>query len=253
VSASNPSPNISPVGTDTKQHEYAERLRTLSRRLLEVQELERRHLACELHDEIGQQLTGLNLALQRSLESRDEEHYAQLAQCQALVKDLTARIRDLSLRLRPTMLDDLGLLAALLWHLERYTAQTGIHVVFEHRGLERRFHPREVETGAYRIIQEALTNVARHAKVSEATVRIWLDQSLLCLQVEDRGVGFDVKAVQQAEASSGLSGMEERAVLLSGHLVVESGPGAGTCVTAELPIQGMEERRRRAFDSFVSR
>jgi PAS domain S-box-containing protein len=232
-----------------QSQEQAERLRVLSRRLLEVQELERRHLARELHDEIGQILTGLQLSLETSLRREGEELRANLAEGQRLVKDLTARVRDLSLRLRPTMLDDLGLLPALLWHLERYTAQTKIHVSFEHRGLERRLHPPEVETAAYRIIQEALTNIARHAGVREARVRLWRDRDRLVLRIEDQGRGFDTPAVLSGDHSSGLSGMHERAVLLGGHLTVASRPGSGTLVHAELPFQGLQERRRRGFNA----
>jgi PAS domain S-box-containing protein len=237
--------------SEKKLQEYAEQLRTLSRRLLEVQELERRHLARELHDEIGQALTGLNLTLDASRELPEEELRTNLGEGQHLVKDLMARIRDLSLRLRPTMLDDLGLLPALLWHLERYTTQTRVHVSFEHRGLERRLHPPEVETAAYRIVQEALTNAARHAEANDVMVRIWTDPDWLCIQVEDQGIGFDPKAVDTAGKSSGLSGMRERAVLLGGRLMVHSEPGCGTRVTAELPIQGLEERRRSGFNTFA--
>src|SRR5262249_42628543 len=124
-------------------------------RLLEVQESERRHLALELHDEVGQLLTGLLFSLQSCAGLPPERIGQRLGEAQGLLKDLTAHVRDLSLRLRPTMLDDLGLLPAVLWHFERYTAQTGVRVAFEHSGLERRFHP-DVETAAYRIVQEAL-------------------------------------------------------------------------------------------------
>jgi signal transduction histidine kinase len=238
---------------ERKLREYADRLRTLSRRLLEVQEEERRHLARELHDEIGQLLTGLHLALERGRELPAGEMQTCLREGQRLVKSLTARVRDLSMRLRPTMLDDLGLRPALMWHLERYKAQTGVAVAFEHRGLERRFHPAAVETAAYRIVQEALTNVARHAGVKEVVVRVWADRDRLCVQVEDHGVGFDPRAVLAAGTSSGLSGMRERAVLLGGRLVLDSAPGEGTRVTAEMPVREAEERSHRGVDTLLSR
>jgi PAS domain S-box-containing protein len=225
--------------SEAKLQEYAQRLQALSRRLLEVQEVERRHLARELHDEIGQVLTGLKLTLEMGTRLQAGELHASLIAAQALVRDLTTRVRDLSLRLRPTMLDDLGLRPALLWHFERYTAQTKVHVVFEQHGLDRRFPP-EVETAAYRIVQEALTNVARHAGAHEVTVRIWLDQDLLCLQVEDGGRGLDPDAVRAAGTTGGLSGMQERAELLGGRLTVDSGHGTGTRVTAELPVRAAE-------------
>jgi signal transduction histidine kinase len=212
-----------------------ERLQALSRRLVDVQEAERRHIARELHDEIGQALTGLKIALAMAARAPTANRGAVLDQAQELVDQLMTRARDLSLDLRPAMLDDLGLLPALLWHLERYTAQTGIRVAFEHAGLAGRFPP-PVETAAYRIVQEALTNIARHAGVGEATVRFWADPHLLSLQIIDRGIGFDPKSASVADTTGGLSGMGERASLLAGQLRVESRPGAGTRVTAELPL-----------------
>jgi len=226
--------------TQFKRHEeqlreYAQRLQALSRRLLEVQEQERRHLARELHDEIGQILTGLKLSLELSLRGSDKSPLCNLEEAQQLVRDLTARIRDLSLHLRPTMLDDLGLLPALLWHFQRYTGQTDIHVNFEHGGLDRRLPP-ELETGIYRIVQEALTNAARHAKIKEIRVSIRIHNGTLVLSIEDEGDGFDAGKVLAARASSGLSGMQERAVLLGGRFLVRSAKGAGTRLLVEFPI-----------------
>jgi signal transduction histidine kinase len=132
------------------------------------------------------------------------------------------------------LLDDLGLLSALLWHFERYAHVTGVRVHFEHSGIDRRFDP-EVETGAYRIAQEALTNVARHARVCDATVRIWADEHVLRLEMTDRGAGFDQTAAE-LRRSSGLTGMRERAALLGGRLTIDSSPGSGTRVLAELPL-----------------
>jgi signal transduction histidine kinase len=210
--------------------------------LLDVQEAERRHIARELHDEVGQALTGLKLLLDMSTRLPADEVTASarklhdLREAQAMVNELMALVRDLSLDLRPAMLDDLGLLPTLLWHFDRYTAQTPVRVAFKHTGLEgRRFAP-EVETAAYRIVQEALTNVARHAGVSEVVVRLWADQETLGVQIEDGGTGFDPEAALAAGATTGLAGMRERAVLLGGQLTVESAPLAGTCVTAELPL-----------------
>lgn len=217
------------------------RLKALTRRLVEVQEAERRAIARELHDEIGQILTGLKLSLEMAGRLPSEKRSAALDEPQTLVNRLLAQVRALSLDLRPTMLDDLGLLPALLWHFEHYTAQTGIHVVFEHSGLDRRFPP-EIETAAYRIVQEALTNVARHAKVTEVTARFWANQDSLGLQVEDRGVGFAVGEATAARTSTGLSSMNERAFLLRGRLTVESSPGAGTSLMAELPLNGVAYR-----------
>jgi PAS domain S-box-containing protein len=213
-----------------------ERLEALSRELVAVQEAERRHVARELHDEIGQLLTGLKLTLETSGWGRQAG--ASADEARRLVNDLMARVRELSLDLRPVMLDDFGLLSALLWYFERYTARTGIRVLFDHAGLDARFPP-DVETAAYRILQEGLTNAARHAGAQEVTVKAWADETILILHVDDAGRGFDPAG---RHPSSGLVGMRERAGLLGGRLTVESTPGAGTRVTAELPVDRDGER-----------
>lgn len=213
-----------------------QRLQTLSHRLVEVQEMERHRLARELHDEIGQTLTGLKLLLEMSGRLPTDAARSHLDQALALVHELMGRVRELSLDLRPAMLDDLGLLPALLWHFERYQAQTQVRIAFHHRGLEGRRFPPEVETAAYRIVQEALTNVARHAQVGEASVQVWADSKTLSLQVTDQGIGFDPEAALAAGTTSGLLGMRERAVLLGGEWTLESAPGAGTCVMAKWPL-----------------
>ncbi len=220
--------------------ESVERQQTLSRRLLEVQEAERRHLARELHDEVGQQLTGLHLLLKQIASMTAEP---KLIGALTLLDGLLARVRNLSSDLRPAMLDHLGLLPALLWLLGRYTDQTGVVVDFKHTGLERRFPP-TIETAAYRIVQEALTNVARYAAVSAASVRVWAERNALVVQIEDRGVGFDVGTVL-AGGACGLSGIQERVTLLGGELTIDSAPGAGTYLAARLPLDRSPERQRR--------
>jgi signal transduction histidine kinase len=209
-------------------------LQALSRQLLEVQEAERRSLARELHDELGQLLTGLRLLLKAKDDRPTDSLDARLEQARGIVDELLGRIRRLSFDLRPAALDQLGLLAALLALFERYTDQTGVRVHFEHEGAEGRFEP-DVETTVYRIVQEALTNVARHAGVDTATVRVWSVAGSMGIQIEDTGRGFDPEAVVAAPRSSGLAGMQERVILLGGHLAIESRPGEGARLTAELP------------------
>lgn len=215
-----------------------ENLQALSQRLLEVQEQERRNIARELHDEVGQTLTGLALILDVATQSPAGAITSRFGQAHALVIELTERVRQLSLELRPALLDDLGLLPALLWYLDRYSSQTGIQAILKHNGLEeQRFAP-QVETAAYRIVQEALTNVARHAHVEEARVTLWFDQGTLGVQVEDAGRGFLPETTLTAGNSSGLLGMRERATLLNGKLIIESALGLGTRLLAELPASG---------------
>ena len=213
-----------------------ERLQAFSRRQIELQENERHMLARELHDEIGQLLTGLKLVLEMAAVAAPETSQDSLRESQALVGELIGHVRDLSLNLRPSILDDLGLLPALLWQFERYTGQTKIQVNFEHAGLEGRRRAPEVETAAYRIVQEALTNVARHAQVDAVQVKVWIEGCMLLVRIEDHGCGFESTITLVPSASSGLTGMRERAALLGGRMRIESSPGAGTLILAELPL-----------------
>jgi len=217
------------------------RLLALSEKLVETQESERRNLARELHDEIGQLLTSLRLNLDLAIRSMPkdqtsvDEAQKQLARANETASQLLSKIREISLDLRPTLLDDLGLLPALLTQFDRFSARTNLQITFKHSGLENRFSA-QIETVAYRVIQEALTNVARHAKTQEAFVRLWADQEFLRLQIEDHGVGFDPQSALANNQTSGLSGMLERITLCNGQLEIESEPGFGTCLTVELPL-----------------
>ena len=213
-------------------------LRAMSLRLVEVQEKERRFLARELHDEVGQVLTGLKMVLDQSLPAAPEPLRGRLEEGLTMTNDLVGRIRQLSLDLRPQLLDDLGLLVALEWHLERFTRQTGIAVDFRHAPLAARLES-HLETALYRIVQEALTNVARHARVKEVAVRLWVDDERAGVQVQDGGAGFDADAAIAARTSTGLSGMKERAELLGGEFTLESTAGQGTRLTVELPRAGV--------------
>src|SRR5262249_36767352 len=142
-----------------------------------------------------------------------------------LVNQLMGQVRQLSLDLRPAMLDDLGLVPALRWLFDRFGAQTGVSVKFESAGLDGRL-PTPIETTAYRIIQEALTNVARHSQVSEVVVRVRADSSRLTLEVQDEGIGFDPGPIYASKSGCGLTGMRERCALLGGALRIESASGA---------------------------
>jgi PAS domain S-box-containing protein len=209
--------------------------RALTRRLLTIQEEERRHLARELHDEIGQVLTGLNFQLAAAA---GRGGTAALAEASATVRALTDQVRQLSMDLRPAVLDSFGLLAAVQLHIERFQTQTGIAVHLRHHGVERRFAP-DVEIAAYRVVQEALTNVARHAETDLATVQLYADGALT-LVIRDSGRGFDPA---RASRASGLGGMRERVELLGGTLEIEAMAGGGTTVAAEIPLKGSGNER----------
>lgn len=218
------------------------RLQALSAKLVDVQEAERRHLAIELHDEIGQELTQVKMSLDRLDPSRPDMEEVETAR--ELTLDLMERVRSLSLELRPSILDDLGLLPAFLWHLERFTELSAIPVDFKPNLAQRRFSPL-VESTAYRILQESLTNIARHSGASQVTISLWADDERLGLQVEDNGKGFD-EITSLQKLTGGLSGMRERANLCGGRLTIDSQPGKGTYISLELPLTGEPlERRNR--------
>jgi len=226
----------------TERKRVEEQLRELSHQLVQMQEEERRAVAAELHDQVGQSLTGLKLLLARAARSPGDSISPLLEEANSVVSDLMTRVRNLSLDLRPAMLDDLGLLPALLWLFERYTSQTQVKVNFEHSGLGQPFPP-ATRTAIYRIVQEALTNVSRHAGVNEATVRAWVSGDSLSVQIEDLGKGFNADEI--GPASSGLIGMQERAHLLGGKLTIETTPGAGTRVTAEFPLPRPPKKKKK--------
>ncbi len=219
-----------------------QRLQALSRKLVNVQEQERRQIALELHDEIGQILTGLRILLELDPATLSVDVSRRVVEAQGLVKELIDRVRQISLNLRPSILDDLGLLPTLYWHFNRYTTQTGIQVIFNHSGVEGRRFSGELETAAYRMVQEALTNVARYAEVNEVHVHLWCNETTLGVQVEDNGRGFHLEDAMNGN-TRGISGLRERLMLLGGRLEVETQPGSGTCLTAEIPLVGLEDRK----------
>ena len=214
------------------------RLQILSRRRIEVQEAERRGLARELHDEIGQALTAIKIHLQTAMrlpEAVPVESY--LTEGIGIVERVLDQVRNLSLDLRPSMLDDLGLMASLRWYLDRQSQTSGIKIGFiGDPSIERL--PQEIETTCFRLVQEALTNVLRHARASEVHVEVTSVESGLKLVIRDNGIGFDVAdAMEHARSgeSSGLLGMEERAFLAGGEIDLKSDLGKGTEIRVVIP------------------
>lgn len=223
----------------TERKRAEEALRDLSRRLVRTQEDERRSIARELHDQTGQLLAYLSLLLDKCRHLPADSIDSALRETKTVVTDLIDHVRNLSLNLRPSTLDDMGLLETLLSHCERYTSQTQIQVDFKHTGLPEKLPP-DVSITTYRIVQEGLTNVARHAKVDKVKVHIRAGRDVIRVKIEDRGAGF---VPGQSRASGGLGMMQERAYLLGGKLKVESSPGAGTSITAELPLSDQSKTR----------
>jgi signal transduction histidine kinase len=209
-------------------------LHALSLRLLRVQESERRQIAQELHDQIGQMLTGLKLQLEAAAVDAPPAIKGQLLETLVLAKDLLSRTRELTLQLRPRLLDDLGLQPALEWHLELFQRQTGITVAGEFSLPPGRF-PTELETTIFRVIQEALTNVARHSGCTTANVTVMGEEAHILVEITDRGRGFDLEKGRAKSDSLGLAGMVERVTLAGGKIELFSSPGQGTRVHALFP------------------
>jgi len=211
------------------------RLQNISQKLVKVQEEERRQLARELHDEFGGMLTSIRINLDIISQSQNQLQLQALAQARNLTDKLVEQIRELSLNLRPTLLDDFGLLPALITLIEQYQQRTNITVDFKHNGINQRF-PTEIETTAFRTIQEALTNAARHANVDHVAVRAWFENDIIKIQIKDEGKGFLFDKNDFSYRTSGLSGMRERVKMVQGIFEIETAPGEGTCITEELPI-----------------
>jgi signal transduction histidine kinase len=219
---------------------YADRLRALTARLSEVTEDERQRLACELHDQVGQNLTalGINLSIVRTQIPAEmaPRVSSRLEDSLALVEETAERIRDLMADLRPPVLDDYGLLAALRWHGEQFARRTDITVDVIGEEPAPRL-PAHVEEALFRIAQEALTNVAKHSGAEHATVKVDMDSQTLRLVVTDHGIGFESAQLDASMVSQGwgLLSMTERAEAVGGRCQIKSGPGQGTRVIVEVP------------------
>lgn len=255
---------------EEKLKAYSRKLQVLSRRLVEVQETERRHIAHELHDEIGQALTVAQLHLQALLQSPGSKTLVpRLKESLEVIERVLEQVDGISLNLRPSILDDLGLEPALRWFTERQVALVGLRATFHADPLAQRLDP-VIETGCFRVAQGALMNVVRHAQAKTVSVELriepgselrgdeWSGESRskrataqlpthkthhspqLHLRVRDDGTGFNVAAVREQAvrgASLGLLSMEERAALAGGGLEFKSAPKKGTEVHAWFPLK----------------
>ena len=226
-----------------------ERLRVLSRRVLDVQEEERRGISRELHDDVGQSLLALSIGLHRLESHVDEAHRGLLVECESVAASVRDKLRELSVELHPPHLDQLGLQDALRWLVNRQREMTGIAIECRFAGVEHARIPPAVESACYRICQEALTNATRHARANAIVVELALRNGRLELGVGDDGVGFDMHANREAlltSGSLGLISMEERARLAGGRLELATSPGRGTRIAAVFPIAASEPEGVRA-------
>jgi len=207
-------------------------LQELSARLVRAQENERRSLARELHDEVGQSLSAILMETENAECAADpQEIRDHLAAVKALAGKTVNEVRDLALLLRPSMLDDFGLVPALNWHAREMTKRTGLNVVVA-AGDEADDLPDDHKTCIYRLVQEAVNNSARHANARNVEVSVKREQARVLFSVRDDGAGFDSRFVR----GLGLLGMEERVRRLGGRIRLESQLGRGTLITAELPL-----------------
>ncbi len=205
------------------------------RRVVSAQELERRRLARELHDETGQALTSILLGLRGLEEVKDEQMlHASVAEVRDLVRSTLQDVRRLAVELRPKALDDFGLVAALERLTDSFGEQTGIAIEFVQNVPEGRLPP-DVETALYRIVQESLTNVVKHARADRVSIVLTRKADSVSVLVEDDGIGFE-PGRERAEGL-GLLGMRERVSLLGGRVAIESRPGSGTTFVAEVPVR----------------
>lgn len=221
-----------------------ERLRELSHRLMNVQETERRQIAHDLHDEIGQSLTAMKLGLREANTALASGPTASLLTDSLTILDQVIRqVRNLALDLRPSLLDELGLVPALKWYLKKQGERAGWETEY-FPSLGENHLPPEVEITCFRIVQEALTNVARYAEATHVQVSLTKQGDRLILDVEDNGKGFNVQQAKtraKTGVSIGLLGMEERARLVGGGLTITSSPKTGTKLTARLPLVGLTQ------------
>lgn len=226
--------------TERKQAQDA--LQMFSRQLIEAQEEERRRIARELHDQIGQVLTAVKMNLHTIQRvSEGGEALTHIKDNIEAVDEALRLVRDLSVDLRPPLLDDLGLVTALRWYIDRYAKRSGVvaDLVIEMKDQNERFS-RELETACFRIAQEALTNVVRHARASCVLVRLVKEKHSLFLSVKDDGVGFDPESLRKRApraATLGLLGMQERAHAAGGTVEIDSRASKGTEIRLRLPLE----------------
>ncbi len=216
-----------------------QQLRRLSRQILSAQEDERKEISRELHDVIAQTLTGINVrlaALKKEAALNTKGLDRNIARTQRLVERSVDIVHQFARELRPAVLDDLGLIPALHSFLKSFTARTGVHAhLTAFAGVERMDTPRR--TVLFRVAQEALTNVARHAQASRVDVNIQELPDCVCMSIKDDGKSFEVERVFHGKGSRrlGLLGMRERLEMVGGHFEIESAPGKGTTIMAQIP------------------
>jgi PAS domain S-box-containing protein len=226
------------LAAEEKLKQSYNEVRRLTNHLQNIREEERTHIAREIHDELGQQLTVLKMDaswLNKRLSSSDAAAKEKLRGLLDLLDGTVKTVRRISSELRPSLLDDLGLIAAIEWHLKEFKKRSGIQTNFLTDEADLSL-PDEVKTGLFRILQESLTNIARHAEAREVKVTLHIKNDELILSIEDDGRGFD-KFEVAGKKTLGVLGMEERSEMMGGNYQINSRPGEGTVVTVSIPFK----------------
>lgn len=236
------------VATAVKKYELAQEveekkrnLERLASEMIQLQEKERKAVAAELHDSVGQSLTAMRINLdfaENSLPPGRKELKSRIRQTSKLVADTMEEIRSIGQKLRPTMLDDLGLIPTLRWFTKDFSHQLSIPVHFRSQGNTKRLTP-DLKITVYRIIQEGLNNIAKHSKATEAWVTLWVKDRVCSLEIKDDGIGIDAEKVLKSTDTRrgfGVFNIRERASLLGGKLEIQSDKGKGTTLLVTIPV-----------------
>lgn len=212
-------------------------IRALATHLQNIREEERASIAREIHDELGQQLTGLKMDiawLARKLGKQDEEIEKKIKSIVQLTDETVKTVRRISTELRPSILDDLGLIAAIEWHSVEFENRFSIQTVFKPEISQLDLEP-ATAIGLFRIYQESLTNVLRHANAKKITSTLYMKDNVLVMNITDDGEGFDINAIDDKK-TLGLLGMKERTLIMGGYYEIKSNFGKGTSVTVSVPL-----------------
>lgn len=220
--------------------EAEQRIRSLSKRLIQVQERERREIGHALHDEVGGTITVLKLMLNQARSRHGETANPAIEEINRVVGELADQVRLITHSLRPGMLDDFGLIEALQWYCDRFRERTGMNISFTHAPLSSRL-PTPVETTGYRIVQEALSNAARHSGAESVQITLDYEDETLTISISDDGRGIDP---QKITSGMGLLGMQDLAELAGGSLTIDSSPGLGTLILCRLPLRDGELHKK---------
>ena len=226
------------IKAEEKLQQSYQHIRQLVNHLQDIREEERTNIAREIHDELGQQLTGLKMYiswLNKKITSQEAEIQDKFTATLELIEETIKSVRKISMDLRPSMLDDLGLLAALEWQSNEFEKRSGIVTRFNNLTANKEI-PAKLRTGLFRIFQESLTNVARHADAKKIIASLKFDDYNLTLTITDDGKGFTVKNIE-SKKTLGLFGMKERTMEMGGKYEIKSELGKGTTVSIIVPFK----------------